>query len=377
MPWRLQALELTLMKVAFRVDASLQMGSGHVMRCLTLAKALRAMGAECHFLCREHQGNMLGQIRAAGHHIHPLALVEDSAVVQAQQGTLAHAAWLGTSQQEDAQQSIDVLQSLQLDWLVVDHYALDACWHRQLRALCRNLMVIDDLADREHDCDLLLDQTFGRHVADYQRLVPENCKLLCGSRFALLRPEFAALRLDSLARRAKQSVIKHILITMGGVDQANATAAVLDALAEVAHVAALRVTVVMGAKAPWLEAVRQQVLQLPFAVDVLVDRHDMADLMAMADFAIGAAGSTAWERCCLGLPCIMVILADNQRTVAAGLQAAGAAQVIAATDAIRDQLPGLFAAFLEKPQRIQEMSMAASQITDGAGVQAVVQALGV
>lgn len=365
------------MKVAFRVDASLQMGSGHVMRCLTLAKALRAVGAECHFLCREHRGNMLVQIRAAGHHVHPLALVESSAVVQAQQGALAHAAWLGASQLEDAQQSIDVLQSLRPDWVVVDHYALDACWHRQLRALCRNLMVIDDLADREHDCDLLLDQTFGRHAADYQTLVPENCKMLCGSRFALLRPDFAALRLDSLTRRAKQREIKHVLITMGGVDQANATAAVLDALAGVAHVAELRVTVVMGAKAPWLEAVRQQVLQLPFAVDVLVDRHDMADLMAMADFAIGAAGSTAWERCCLGLPCIMVILADNQRTVAAGLQAAGAAQVIAGVDAIRDQLPGMFAAFQNQPQRIQAMSAAASQITDGAGVQAVVQALGV
>lgn len=377
MPWRLQALELTLMKVAFRVDASLQMGSGHVMRCLTLAKALRALGAECHFLCREHRGNMLVQIRAAGHHVHPLALAESSAVVQAQQGTLAHAAWLGASQLEDAQQSIDVLQSLRPDWVVVDHYALDACWHRQLRALCRNLMVIDDLADREHDCDLLLDQTFGRHVADYQRWVPENCKLLCGSRFALLRPEFATLRLDSLARRAKQREIKHVLITMGGVDQANATAAVLGALADIAHVTELQITVVMGAEAPWLEAVRQQVLQLPFAVDVLVDRHDMADLMAMADFAIGAAGSTAWERCCLGLPCIMVILADNQRTVAAGLQAAGAAQVIASADAIRDQLPGLFAPLLDQPQRIQEMSAAASRITDGAGVQAVIQALGV
>jgi UDP-2,4-diacetamido-2,4,6-trideoxy-beta-L-altropyranose hydrolase len=364
------------MKVAFRADASLQMGSGHVMRCLTLANALREKGAECHFLFREHPGHMLAQIRAAGHHIHLLALVEDSAAVQAKQGALAHADWLGASQLEDAQQSMDVLQGLQPDWLVVDHYALDICWHRVLRPLCGRLMVIDDLADRSHDCDLLLDQTFGRNAADYQVLVPENCKVLCGSRFALLRPEFAALRFDSLARRAKLATVKHILITMGGVDQANATAAVLDALG-VANVAELQITVVMGAKAPWLRAVRQQALQLPLAVDVLVDRHDMADLMAMADLAIGAAGSTAWERCCLGLPSIMVILADNQRTVAAGLQAAGAAQVIASVEDIPALLPSLLAPLLSQPQRVKEMSVAANRITDGAGVQAVIQALGV
>jgi len=364
------------MKIAFRVDASLQMGSGHVMRCLTLANALRDLGAECHFLCREHLGHMLAQIQAAGHHTHPLVLAQDSATAQVRQGALAHAAWLGASQLEDAQQSIDVLQSLQPDLLVVDHYALDVCWHRQLRPLCGRLMMIDDLADRNHDCDLLLDQTFGRNATDYRELVPANCKVLCGSRFALLRPEFAAQRFNSLARRANLPAVKQVLITMGGVDQANATAAVLDALAEFAHTTELQITVVMGGKAPWLESVRQQILQLPLLrVEVLVDRHDMASLMAMADLAIGAAGSTAWERCCLGLPSIMVVLADNQRAVAAGLQAAGAAQVIGCVDDIRGQLPGLLAPLLSQPQLIKEMSAAAIRITDGLGVQAVIQAI--
>lgn len=364
------------MKVAFRVDASLQMGSGHVMRCLTLANALRDLGAECHFLCREHLGHMLVNIRAAGHHIHPLVLAQDSATAQVKQGSLAHAAWLGSSQLADAQHSIDALQGLQPDWLVVDHYALDVCWHKVLRPLCGRLMVIDDLADRNHDCDLLLDQTFGRNTADYKELVPVNCKMLCGSRFALLRPDFASHRLNSLARRANLPAVKQVLITMGGVDQANATAAVLNSLAEFAHATELQITVVMGAKAPWLETVRQQILQLPLLrVEVLVDRHDMASLMAMADLAIGAAGSTAWERCCLGLPSIMVVLADNQWAVAAGLQAAGAAQVIGCVDDIRGQLPDLLAPLLSEPQLIKEMSAAAIRITDGLGVQAVIQAL--
>lgn len=373
MPRRLQTPELK-MKIAFRVDASLQMGSGHVMRCLTLANALREKGAECHFLFREHPGHMLSQIRAAGHTIHPLALMSSVEATPERQDILVHAGWLGASQSEDAQQSIDVLRELQPDWLVVDHYALDVCWHMALRPFTKRLMVIDDLADRSHDCDLLLDQTFGRDAADYHALVPTGCNVLCGSQFALLRPEFPLLRLSSLARRADLVAVKQVLITMGGVDQANATTQVLETLAGMEHSAALQITVVMGGRAPWLHTVRQQVLQSSLSVDVLVDSHDMAGLMARSDLAIGAAGSTAWERCSLGLPSIMVVLAENQLTVAAGLQEAGAAQVIACVEDIPGRLPALLAPLLNEPQRLNKMSAAAAQVTDGEGVQAVIQA---
>jgi UDP-2,4-diacetamido-2,4,6-trideoxy-beta-L-altropyranose hydrolase len=365
------------MKVAFRADASLQMGSGHVMRCLTLANALREKGAECHFLFREHPGHMLAQIRAAGHIIHPLALTPRLEAMPEQQNILAHAGWLGASQSEDAQQSIDVLRCIQPDWLVVDHYALDVLWHKALRPFTKRLMVIDDLADRSHDCDLLLDQTFGRNGAEYHALVPEGCSVLCGSRFALLRPEFPLLRLSSLARRADLTAVKQVLITMGGVDQANATTQVLKTLAGMEYLAGLQITVVMGGRAPWLHAVRQQVLQLPLSAEVLVDSQNMAELMARADLAIGAAGSTAWERCSLGLPSIMVVLAENQLTVAAGLQEAGAAQVIACVEDIPGRLPALLAPLFNEPHRLNQMSAAAAQVTNGEGVQAVIQAFDV
>ena len=362
------------MKIAFRVDASLQMGSGHVMRCLTLASALQRRGAECHFICRPHPGNLMQSIAAAGYPVHELAPA-DGAIDPPGSVTPAHISWLGVSQDEDARQSGEVLQALRPDWLIVDHYGLDAAWQRLLRPYCGRLMVIDDLADRPHVCDLLLDQTFGRDQADYQALVPENCTLLCGSSNALLRPEFAQHRPASLARRRASARAEQLLISMGGVDQANATAIVLDVLAGLAQASALHIKVVMGSQAPWLAAVRELAARLPLQVEVLVDQRDMAGLMAQADLAIGAAGSTAWERCCLGLPSIMVVLADNQRAVAAGLESVGAARIIASVDSITRELPGLLAPLLEQPELARQMSEAAAQVSDGCGVQAVLQAL--
>ena len=187
------------MKITFRTDASLQIGTGHVMRCLTLADALAARGAYCQFICRAHDGNLIEFIRRKGLTAHPLPA---GAALPRSPTDPTHAAWLGATQAEDAEACAPILAAQRPDWLIVDHYALDARWERALAPHYRKLMVIDDLADRPHSCDLLLDQTFGRDAADYRPLVPADCRLLCGSHYALLRPEFAALRPYSLQRRA-------------------------------------------------------------------------------------------------------------------------------------------------------------------------------
>lgn len=365
------------MKIVFRADASLQIGSGHVMRCLTLANALHKRGDECHFICREHPGNLIAQIESAGHDVHRLAArsaVHELADVQ-DKGALAHAAWLGATQVEDAMYCATVLIELKPDWLVVDHYALDVHWEQPLRHLCGNVLAIDDLADRVHDCDLLLDQTFARNAEDYLPWVTPTCRVLVGSRYALLRPEFSALRASSLKRREAIAPVRKILISMGGVDQMNITGDALAVLAELRLPHELQVKVVMGGKAPWLEAVRLQVAQLNFNVQVLVDQSDMASLMAEADLAIGAAGSTAWERCCLGLPSILIVLADNQRSVAAGLESYGAAWVVKDARQTRQILPPMLEQFFLTPELCHAMTVAAAQVTDGAGVQAVIDAM--
>lgn len=372
---------MAALTVVFRADASLQIGTGHIMRCLSLADALKARGARCHFITREHPGNLIHYLRRRGYDTHVLPHIGGDSVEEVGPSTLSngsgeptHIRWLGTTQQQDAQQSEEVLSTLEAEWLIADHYALDACWEGRLRPFYRKLMVIDDLADRPHLCDLLLDQTFGRERKDYEPLLPGRCITLCGAQFALLRPEFAALRAYSLARR-RSSPLESLLVTMGGIDKDNATGLVLQALSVADVPQDCRITVVMGSNAPWLQSVRQQAEQSPLQVDVRVDVTDMARLMAESDLAIGAAGSTSWERCCLGVPTVMIVLADNQREVAKGLEGIGAAQVLHGPQDIVSQLPAMLESLLSSPADRTRMSLAASSVADGSGLSKVIDFL--
>ncbi len=362
--------------IAFRADASLQIGIGHVMRCLTLADALATSGADCQFLCRAHEGNLIEFIRGRGYVAHALPIgYEKSAgsiVTRPEAFTtqLAHSHWLGATQTQDAKACASILAAQRPDWLIVDHYAIDARWERALAPHYLKLMVIDDLADRSHACDLLLDQTFGRNAADYRPLVPADCHLLCGSQYALLRPEFAALRPHSLQRRARPA-LRELLITMGGVDKGNATGQVLHALRTCPLPVDCRITVVMGATAPWLEEVSTRAKDMPWTTRVLVGVRDMAKLMAESDLAIGAAGSTSWELCCLGVPNLLVCTAENQRTVSTALAAVGA--TVKLDSAALNEPDGV--SFLVQcavlTENLKSYATAAARITDGSGASRV------
>ena len=359
-------------KIAFRTDASLQIGTGHVMRCLTLADAMQAAGAQCHFICREHPGNLIAQIRQRGFAVSVLPAATKAHITdeQAVETHSNYAAWLGAEWATDAAQTKADVGAAEVDWLIVDHYALDARWEQTLRTLCRKLMVIDDLADRPHDCDLLLDQNLGRDVGDYSQLVPEGCTVLAGPQYALLRPEFAALRDDSLSRRATPQ-FKHLLITMGGVDQADATGTVLEALQDCPVPADMRITVVMGLHAPWLGRVQLLAKQMSQTTEVKVNVNNMAQLMAESDLAIGAAGSTSWERCCLGLPTIIGVQAANQQLIANALELSGAAKAFSISTTVQPIIE-LIAKVLSEKSNLQKMSVSAAGITDGNGVGRVV-----
>ena len=379
------------LRIVFRADASLQIGSGHVMRCLTLADALRAKGAQCHFIIRAHPGHLMEVIRQRGYVVSTLAAPTQKAKAAIKNGATTEQdrcpnhlhkrtqdSWLGCTWQTDAQETAAVLSTLHPDWLVVDHYALDQGWEDALATHYCKLLVIDDLADRPHRCDLLLDQNLGRQSRDYSTLVPKTCQVLIGPHYALLRPEFAELRGDSLKRRANQQgkEIKQLLVTMGGVDQPNATKQVLQALKDCPLPQACRIIVVMGLKAPWLQDVQEMVNQMSCPIEIVVNVSDMAQRMADSDLAIGAAGSTSWERCCLGLPTLMVVLAANQNPSAQAMEAADAARLIGSVSDIGVQLPIAFAELIES-ERHSRMSLAASAITDGRGVEKVIEAMGV
>jgi len=305
------------MKVIFRVDASLKMGTGHVMRCLTLAQTLKENGTNVKFICRRHKGSLIDKIRSNGFDVHALEVSEEIET----DNKLVHSHWLGATQQQDSDECIDVLSSEGVDWLIVDHYALDEDWHCNLKPYYRKLMVIDDLADRKFDCDLMLNQNLDAQPEDYKNKVTGKCKFLLGCDYTLLRTEFSELRGRALEKRKKTIVINNILITMGGNDNENITYDILQQLD-----GKYNITVALGSSPVHKDMI------IDYAegknIKVIIDADNMAELMFEADLAIGTGGSTSWERCCLGLPTLLYITAENQRMVAENLEKKGAVVMV-------------------------------------------------
>ena len=359
------------MLVVFRTDASVQIGTGHVMRCLTLAEELRKQGHNCRFICRDHRGHLGELIAGKGFPVNLLlTTVEDSLDYSRGYGT-AHSEWLGVPWQLDVAQTLSLLESLPVDWLVVDHYALDAHWERQVCTVVGRIIAIDDLADREHHVDLLLDQNLGRSANDYNELVPDHCIRLIGPGYALLRPEFSEFRERSLRRRG-ETKLSRILVSMGGMDTPNATTAVLKALEASDLPSTLDFDVVMGSTAPWLDEVRHLSERSRFGIRVSTNVQNMAERMCLADLSIGAAGSTSWERCVLGLASIAVSQAHNQSAILQALAVAGAAERLGFS--FEDwELSGIVNSFLQDPEKLSTMAANASRVCDGMGTGRVVE----
>ena len=351
------------MNIIFRVDSSLKIGLGHLMRCLTLAQALKENGSEVKFICRKHEGSLIEKVRSSGFIAYELEAFKETQV----DTKLAHSNWLGVTQQKDADDCIEILKLEKVDWLIVDHYALDELWQKRLKPYYEKLMVIDDLADRKHQCDILLDQTFGCQQEDYLELIPKRCKLLLGSQYALLRPEFNKWRSYSLKRRSKPE-FKQLLINMGGIDKDNITEKVLDKLKRCNLPKELKIIIVMGKFAPHLNNVKLTADTLPFKTKVKVDVGNLAEIMANSDIAIGAAGATSWERCCLGLSTIQIVIAKNQRTISENLAKINAIRLLKNLE----ELPGVindYNIWIEDVNKVNRL------VTDGLGSNKVTSAI--
>ncbi|MEM6667360.1 MAG: UDP-2,4-diacetamido-2,4,6-trideoxy-beta-L-altropyranose hydrolase [Pseudomonadota bacterium] len=359
------------MKVSIRADASSQIGIGHVMRCATLADALALRGATCRFLFRSLPDPVAEQIRARGHETRRLATLKD-----AQPDNDLYGTWLGVSRTQDAAECAAVLAEDPQDLLIVDHYAIDATWHKTVRPGMKRLLVVDDLADRPHDCDLLVDQNLGRSPEDYDGLVPDAADRMTGPSFAMLRPEFPAARDQALAGRNNRP-FRRLLVSMGGMDKDDATSAILQELAHNTFPDTFEITVVMGPAATNLDRVRTIAETIPVPTRVLSNVADMVPLMAEADLAIGGAGSTSWERCTLGLPTLLLTIADNQWPAAKALEAAGAA--VALGDIRRDgwkpALSDAVQGALKERCWVETRSRAAGNVCDGHGAERVADAV--
>lgn len=357
------------MKFCFRADASFQIGSGHVIRCLTIADALVKLGHECYFICREHQGNLIEFLRQKGFEVQTLSVIETTPTEMLTE----YQKWLGVTEECDAQETLSILEKYPVDWVVIDHYGLSKVWQQRVRKCVDNIVVIDDLANREHDANIILDCGLTNSSEDYKKLNHQEALYLMGPHYALLRPEFGEKRLWlEQHKKIFEKDRLRILVNLGGVDKDNLTGVVLETLSLSPKKDDFSVTVVMGVNAPWKDAVLAQAKMLPFSHSVLVNVNNMADLMLEHDLAIGAAGSTAWERCCLGLPAIMVCMADNQKMIATNLSELGVAISLDQGEVSEKLLPTLQKLDLEQ---LQVMHQKALTVTDGKGVDLLLQAI--
>ncbi|AXY67718.1 UDP-2,4-diacetamido-2,4,6-trideoxy-beta-L-altropyranose hydrolase [Thermosynechococcus sichuanensis E542] len=306
------------MLVVFRVDSATQIGTGHVMRCLTLAEALREQGAHCTFICRNHPSNIYSLIEKKNF---PLYLLKNPSDC-----TSSNDNWLGVSQIDDAEETIEIIKFLKIkpDWLIVDHYAIDVTWENRLRGHTKKIMVIDDLANRVHDCDVLLDQNYTNCWNKYERLVPKNCRVLLGLEYALLRPQFINAR-QKLEQEGRHSLdYRKVFIFFGGVDKENYTGKALDILLELGDFAP---EVVIGCQNPHHEVLQEKMYQFPNGhLHVQVD--NIAEIMMRCSWYLGAGGSITWERMCLGLTGIVIPISDNQIEFSNALDSDGFHRVI-------------------------------------------------
>lgn len=356
------------MIAAFRVDASNVIGIGHVIRCLVLAEALNRRGVRCVFLCREHRGNLVELIAGCGFSVERLDGVEVDSFADA--GAADYAGWLGASWRSDARQTGEALDRTgSVDWLVADHYGVDARWEDKVRPRVRRLAVIDDLANRPHSCDLLLDQNFfGSAATDrYRGLVPKESKQLLGPRHALLRPEYALLK---RWRPRHDGMVRRVLMFFGGSDPDNVTGKALAALSETAF-SNLIVDVVLGPNHPCPEAIDQQASRLN---STFVHRHlsSLAGLMFRSDLMLGAGGATNWERMCLGVPAIVISIADNQTPINRALHEHGYIEFLGRhQDVTLELITQSMTCALTDGRRLSRQSRAGMELVPGDGADAM------
>jgi UDP-2,4-diacetamido-2,4,6-trideoxy-beta-L-altropyranose hydrolase len=332
-------------KIAIRTDSSLDMGTGHVMRCLTLANAMEKRGATAAFICRQDRGNLCDQIEAAGFPVERLPASPELGS--------------GTKDAEESYRAVHRL-GFEPDLLVVDHYSLDERWEHALRSAVRRILVLDDLANRAHDCDVLLDSNLHDSPASrYAGLVGQETRVFVGPQYALLRPEF-----DRVAPRTRDQGVGRMLIFFGGADPSNEALKLVHALRALAP-RVPRAVMVLGPINPHAEEIRRAASGLT-GIELIGVTHEMARLMADADLSLGTCGGAAWERCVLGLPALVVVSAENQRDDARILHSLGAVRNLGeAGDTSVETWVAAIAALQDAPAALAAMSRAAQTVMRG------------
>lgn len=342
-------------RVIIRADASAHIGSGHIMRCLVLADELKAAGKDVVFVCRLLTGHSCEYIEQRGYRVLrvpsdiPLQLPSDP---------------------EEFRKDIDTVlrasssSNPQTNWLIIDHYSIDHTWEKAVRNYFDGIFVIDDFSNRYHTADLLLNQNIPNEMAyRYHNLVPHHCKLLLGPEFLLLRPDFYTARRNLRNREGK---LNRLLVFFGGSDPTNETKKVLQTLKNMV-IQDIRIDIIIGRANHQVSSITQSCKEIS-NVELHFQIENMAELIANADFALGAGGVSMWERCYLGLPSAVVIQADNQQEASSWVSNMGAVWYMGEHHQVTAQhYESILYKALSSPQALEDMSSRGLELTAGKG----------
>jgi len=340
-----------------RADGGTKIGTGHIMRCLSLAESLKKRFGGIFFVSNHIPSNLSDYIEGMGYKVYRIRGYTHIEGRRLQSDTYRKYI------ENDASQckAVIELHKNARNWLLVDHYGIDQRWESKIRNHVEKIVVIDDLANRKHDCDILIDQNFYENVANrYKGLVPKNCVQMAGPRYALLRSEFIIAR-KKLKRKNR---LKRILVSFGGSDPTNETSKAVRALKLLDL--QYKIDVVVGNSNPNKNSIKRLCSSVP-SISFHYQTSNMAEIMANADLAIGGGGSMTWERCCMGLPTIVAILSENQRQLTEEVAKIGCVINLGQADYLR---PEDYAHAIKgiDIKTIQNMSRKCLRLVDGNGV---------
>lgn len=304
------------MNIYIRTDASIEIGTGHVQRCLVLAEELRKKNVNITFICREWHGNLIEFIQRKGFPVMSLPPINSRNSEQNENITT----WMQHNWEKDAYQTMSQMMKQEdiINWLIIDHYGIDSKWERTIKPVVKKIMVIDDLANRPHECDVLLDQNLYRDIDNrYKKLVPTHSILLLGLKYLLIRQEYR--NVTCINKRSNH--VKRILISFGGSDPTNETMKAIRAIKLISKEDII-VDVLIGHSNPHYSTIKKYCMNIP-TINIHFQIDYVAKLMAKADLAIGSGGSTTWERCYMRLPTITIETATNQSEILSYLSEIG------------------------------------------------------
>ena len=355
-----------------RVDSSRIMGSGHLMRCLVLAESLRAQGYYSVFICRDYLENLISIIQDSQFPCITLPFYTTALKAPFDVGD-DYSKWLGVSQKEDAQETINIIKNMCIKLLIVDHYALDWIWESELRPYVQLLMVIDDLANRKHDCDFLLDQNFYLNALQrYENLLTDSQTFL-GPNYCLLKKSLLKIRYQrQILGKIDSQLVSRVLIFMGASDNHNITLQIISAIKDSGWEG--HVDVVLGSLNPRKEFFQKECQNLGYFF--YFQPSNYFELLVQADLVIGAGGTSTWERCCIGLPTITISIAENQLRACQDLHQLGIIYFLGQCNEIRKiNISESFLDLIRNQEKRKNMINKGLELVDGKGAERVTQAI--